>query len=79
VLRVLMAYPTMPNPLILAELADEDKDRHPAATMNVEKFAKGDLQLGYLHSLKLRLQDAAIKRKRKAGNDAHIPNPKKRA
>jgi hypothetical protein len=63
VLRVLVTYPSAPNPRILAELADEDEDRHPAATVDVEKLAKGDLQHGYLESLKLRLQDTAMKRR----------------
>ncbi|KIM30017.1 hypothetical protein M408DRAFT_100189, partial [Serendipita vermifera MAFF 305830] len=65
VLRVLIAHPGSVDLAVLAELANSDTSRHPAATVDVTALATCLSERETLTSLSLILQEAAIERKKR--------------
>ncbi|KIM30016.1 hypothetical protein M408DRAFT_100172 [Serendipita vermifera MAFF 305830] len=65
VLRVLIAHPASLDVAVLAKLANSDPGRHPAATVDVTSLTTRASERETLASLSLRLQEAAIERKKR--------------
>lgn len=70
VLRVLAAFPAEPHLDTLTKLVNADKNRHPAAILDVNSLATHRSEKGILELLKRGVVKAATQKKRKSSDDS---------